>query len=156
MELIREQLQVFVRRFGLLSASCCDECCGEQVSMVQSHILLEIRRAGSPAMQQVAEELGMDVTTFSRQVKNLEIKGLVARQVSADDRRVNLLGLTDDGSAVLTKIDHYMAGRLGRIFSRMSAFEQETVTRSLELLNDVVAKAAEAGSGQEGKIACCK
>jgi DNA-binding MarR family transcriptional regulator len=124
--------------------------------MVQSHILFEIRRMGSPAMQQVSEELGMDITTFSRQVKSLEKKRLVARQVSAEDRRVNLLGLTVDGSAVLEKIDRYMADRLGRIFSRMSAFEQETVTRSLELLNDAVAKAAEAGSGQEGKIACCK
>jgi DNA-binding MarR family transcriptional regulator len=124
--------------------------------MVQSHILFEIRRMGSPAMQQVSEELGMDITTFSRQVKSLEKKRLVARQVSAEDRRVNLLGLTVDGSAVLEKIDRYMADRLGRIFSRMSAFEQETVTRSLELLNDAVAKAAEAGSGPEGKIACCK
>ena len=156
MESIREQLQIFSRRFGLLSASCCDECCGEQVSMVQSHILFEIRRLGSPAMQLVAEELGMDITTFSRQVKSLEQKGLVTRQVSTEDRRVNLLGLTVDGSAVLAKIDLYMSGRLDRIFSHMSAFEQETVTRSLELLNDAVAKAGEAGSGQEGIIACCK
>lgn len=153
---VREQLQIFVRRFGLLNASCCDECCGEQVSMVQSHILFEIRRAGNPAMQQVAEELGMDITTFSRQVKTLEKKGLVARQVSAEDRRVSLLGLTSDGSAVLAKIDRYMADRLGQIFSHMSVFEQETVTRSLELLNDAVARAAEAGSGQKGVIACRK
>jgi DNA-binding MarR family transcriptional regulator len=156
MQSIREQLQIFSRRFGLLNASCCDECCGEQVSMVQSHILFEIRRAGNPAMQQVAEELGMDITTFSRQVKSLEKRGLVVRQVSAEDRRVNLLGLTVGGSAVLAKIDLYMTERLGRIFSRMSAFEQETVTRSLELLNDAVTKVTEAGSGQEGVIACCK
>lgn len=153
---VREQLQIFVRRFGLLNASCCDECCGEQVSMVQSHILFEIRRAGSPAMQQVAEELGMDITTFSRQVKTLEKKGLVARQVSAEDRRVSLLGLTSAGSAVLAKIDRYMADRLDQIFSHMSVFEQETVTRSLELLNDAVTRAGVADSGQKGVVACCK
>ena len=124
--------------------------------MVQSHILFEIRRAGNPAMQQVAEELGMDITTFSRQAKSLEKKGLVARQVSVEDRRVNLLRLTGDGNAVLAKIDRYMADRLNLIFSQMSPFEQEAVSRSLELLNTVVAKAAEAGSGQEGTIAGCK
>jgi len=156
MESIREQLQIFSRRFGLLNASSCDECCGERVSMVQSHILFEIRRAGNPAMQQVAEELGMDITTFSRQAKSLEKKGLVARQVSVEDRRVNLLRLTGDGNAVLAKIDRYMADRLNLIFSQMSPFEQEAVSRSLELLNTAVAKAAEAGSGQEGTIACCK
>jgi DNA-binding MarR family transcriptional regulator len=156
MESVREELQFFVRRFGLLNASCCDECCGEQVSMVQSHILFEIRRIGSPSMQRVAEELGMDVTTFSRQAKGLEGRGLIVRQVSPDDRRVSLLGLTDEGEQVLVKIDRFMVDRLGRIFSHMSAFEQETVVRSLGLLNDAVARSAEAGSGREGKIACCK
>ena len=55
MESIREQLQIFTRRFGLLNESCCDECCGQQVTMTQSHILFEVRRSGSPSMQQVAE-----------------------------------------------------------------------------------------------------
>jgi len=154
MESIREELQVFVRRFGLLNASCCDECCGEQVSMVQSHILFEIRRMGSPSMQQVAEELGMDVTTFSRQAKSLEGKGLITRQASADDRRVSLLGLTNAGRQVLEKIDRYMADRIEQIFSHMSGFERETVVRSLGLLNEAVAKAGN-DSPQGGKIACC-
>ena len=156
METIREQLQIFVRRFGLLNASCCDECCGEQVSMAQSHILFEVRRLENPAMQQVAEELGLDVTTFSRQAKSLESKGLVARRVSPDDRRVTLLSLTSEGQRVLGKIDRYMSERLDRIFSGMSAFERETVVRSLGLLNDAVSKAGVDSSRQEGTIACCK
>jgi DNA-binding MarR family transcriptional regulator len=155
MKSIREELQVFVRRFGLLNASCCDECCGEQVSMVQSHILFEIRRMGCPSMQQVAEELGMDVTTFSRQAKSLEGKGLITRQVSPDDRRVSLLGLTDGGGEVLKKIDRYMAATLERVFSHMSDFERDTVARSLELLNEAVVRAGDDASQQEGKIACC-
>ncbi|GFE62478.1 MarR family winged helix-turn-helix transcriptional regulator [Geobacter sp. AOG2] len=154
MDSVREELQLFVRRFGLLNASCCDECCGEQVSMAQSHILFEIRRMGSPSMQQVAEELGMDVTTFSRQAKSLEGKGLITRRVSAGDRRVSLLGLTDAGRQVLEKIDRYMAATVERIFSHMSGFERETVVRSLGLLNEAVAKAGNDPS-QGGKIACC-
>lgn len=156
MESVREQLQIFVRRFGLLNASCCDECCGEQVSMAQSHILFEVRRQPGSAMQRIAEELGLDVTTFSRQVKALEGKGLVARRASADDRRVSLLDLTPAGAEVLAKIDAYMAARLGRIFARMSGFEQETVTRSLGLLNDALTKPGEGNDQQEGIVACCK
>ena len=124
--------------------------------MAQSHILSEIRRAGSPAMQEVAEELGMDVTTFSRQVKGLENKGLVTRRVSPDDRRVSLLGLTDAGRQVLEKIDHFMAGRLEMVFACMSDFERETVVRSLGLLNEAVARAGEAVARREGEVACCK
>ena len=156
MDSIQEQLHIFVRRFGLLNASCCEECCGEQVSMVQSHILFEIRRAGKPAMQRVAEELGMDITTFSRQVKSLEKKELVFRSVSPDDRRVSLLGVSEAGSQVLEKIDLYMTDRIGQIFSQMSAFERDTVARSLGLLNDAVSRSGEADIRQEGTIACCK
>ena len=155
MKSIGEELQLFVRRFGLLNASCCDECCGEQVSMAQGHILFEIRRTDNPSMQQVAEELGMDVTTFSRQAKSLETKGLIVRRVSPEDRRVSLLGLTDAGRQVLEKIDRYMADKVERIFSQMSEFERETVVRSLGLLNEAVNKAGSNGSRQGDKIACC-
>jgi len=155
METVREQLQIFVRRFGLLDAASCDECCGEQVSMAQGHILFEVRRAGSPAMQQVAEGLGMDITTFSRQVKNLEAKGLIVRRVSPDDRRVSLLGLTVAGEDVLVRIDRYMADRIEQIFSSLTPFERETVVRSLGLLNEAVVKAGCCGGSQRKNIAYC-
>jgi DNA-binding MarR family transcriptional regulator len=155
METMREKLQIFVRRFGLLNASCCDECCGEKVTMAQSHILLEIRRIGSPSIQRIAEELGMDVSTFSRQVKGLEAKGLVVRQVSPDDRRVSLLGLTDEGTQVLAQIDRYMADKIEQIFSTMTPFERETVVSSLGLLNEAVAKVGYCSMPRKKNIACC-
>jgi DNA-binding MarR family transcriptional regulator len=152
---IREELQLFVRRFGLLNASCCNECCGEQVSLTQSHILFEIRRRGNPSMQQVAEELGLDVTTFSRQAKSLEGKGLIVRQVSPGDRRVSLLGVTADGMRVLEQIDRYMSEKLEQLFSSLTAFERETVVRSLGLLNEAVAKSG-CCSQHNPTLACCK
>lgn len=155
MESVREKLQVFVRRFGLLNASCCDECCGEQVTMAQSHILFEIRRLESPSMQRVAEELGMDVTTFSRQVKGLEGKGFVARQVSPDDRRVSLLGLTGEGRRVLEQIDRYMTDKIEQIFSTMTLFERETVVSALGLLNEAVARVGCSGDTRRNNVACC-
>ncbi len=141
MESVREKLQVFVRRFGLLNASCCEECCGVQVSLVQSHILFEIRRMGNPSIQQVADELGMDITTFSRQAKALEGKKLIEKQVSPQDRRVSLLRLTDEGERAMEDIDRYMTAKIELIFSFMTSFERETVIRSLGLLNEAVSKA---------------
>ena len=153
MESVREQIQIFVRRFGLLNASCCETCCEEQVSLLQSHILCEIRRTGDPAMQQVADELGIDITTFSRQVKSLEKRRFIVRRMSPKDRRVTLLGLTDEGKRVLEQIDRYMTKKIEDIFSLMSPFERETVTRSLGLLNGVLATN---GNRTKEKLACCK
>ncbi|MDR3580414.1 MAG: MarR family transcriptional regulator [Oryzomonas sp.] len=156
MESIKEQLQLFVRHFGLLNATCRDECCGEQISMAQSHILFEVQRSPGSPMQRIAEELGLDVTTFSRQVKGLEEKGLVARRISDEDRRVVLLELTPAGTAMLEKINRFMAKKIDRIFAQMSSFEQETVTRSFELLNHALITVGRAEATKEGTIACCK
>ena len=153
---VRDQLQIFTRRFGLLNATCCNECCGEQVSLVQSHILFEVRRAGSPAMQHVADELGLDITTFSRQIKSLEKKGLIARCISPGDRRVSLLYLTGSGRQTMEKIDRFMTNQLDQIFAEMSDFERETIVRSFERLNNAVLKVGQSRTQPEGSIACCK
>ena len=139
-EKLAVQVRLFARRMEVLNASGCDECCGEQVSPVQGHILFEIARVGMPSMQQVAEGLGVDITTFSRQVKGLVEKGLVERQPSVDDRRVTLLVLTSLGAESLARINGFMSSEISRILSGMTPFEQETVTRSLRLLNDVMVR----------------
>jgi DNA-binding MarR family transcriptional regulator len=106
-------------------------------------------------MQRVADELGMDITTFSRQIKTLENKGLILRRTSPDDRRVSLLGLTDSGRNVTEKINRYMTAKIEQIFSFMTPFERETVTSSLGLLNTALAKAGESAT-ERNNIACCK
>ncbi len=155
MESLRENLRLFVRRFGLLNASCCEFCCGEHVSLVQCHILYEIRRMDVPSMQRVADELGMDITTFSRQIKTMEKKGLVLRRTSSTDRRVSLLGLTESGINVTEKIDRHMTSRIDLIFSFMTTFERETINRSFDLLNEALVKADEK-TAIENIIAYCK
>ena len=124
--------------------------------MAQSHILFEVRRSPGSSMQRIAEELGLDVTTFSRQAKGLEGKGLVTRRPSVEDRRVSVPELTPTGVALLDRIDTFMAGRIDTVFARMSPFEQETVTRSLGLLNRALTEVGEAGAVMEGQFACCK
>ena len=79
-------------------------------------------------MQMVSDELGMDITTFSRQVKSLVGKGLITRKTSPVDRRVSLLCLTSQGMGVMNKIDNYMETKIELIFSRMTSFEREVVS----------------------------
>ena len=152
MEPLIEQLQILVRRLSLLKASCC----GEQVPTAQCCMLREVKMRPGSSMQRIAEELGVDITTFSRQVKNMEAKGLLARRVSPGDRRISLLELTPAGSVALCNIDGYMAKRVAGIFGSMSGFERETVARSLAFLNEAMTVVGETGRKQSGTIACCK
>jgi len=97
-------------------------------------------------MQQVADALGMDITTFSRQIQNLVKRGLVKKTPLPEDRRVYTLSLTAEGKSVAAAIDQEINRYLDEIFSHMSEFEKETVIRSIKLLNECMGKSS----------VCCK
>jgi DNA-binding MarR family transcriptional regulator len=145
MENLRELFQVMTRRFGLLNKNCCQV--GEaEISLVQSHIVYEILRKDRPSMQQVADTLGMDITTFSRQIQTLVKMELVKKTPFPDDRRVSQLTLTTQGNYVAAKIDAEMNQYLNEVFSNMSDFEREMVIKSVKLLNEAMSKST----------VCCK
>ncbi|MCM3170451.1 MULTISPECIES: MarR family winged helix-turn-helix transcriptional regulator [Peribacillus] len=132
---LRELFQLLTRRFGLLNKSCCSAD-GVEVSLVQSHIIYEINRQYHPSIQQIAETLNTDITTFSRQVQSLIKMNLVKKTPLEEDRRISILSLTEEGIAVNKSIDEQMNDYLQEVFSGMNEFEKETVIRSLKLLNE--------------------
>ncbi|GIP46094.1 hypothetical protein J45TS6_45530 [Paenibacillus sp. J45TS6] len=131
---LRELFQVFSRRFGFLNKNCC-QAGGHDISLVQSHILYEIERQHEPSMQQVAETLGTDITTFSRQVQTLIKINLVSKTPDPKDRRIFILSLTEEGKEVAENIDGQMNQYLDDVFANMSQEEQEMVVHSIQLLN---------------------
>lgn len=141
MENVRELFQIMTRRFGFLNKNCCSAG-GCDISLVQCHILYEIDRQHKPSMQQVAEALGTDITTFSRQVQSLINMKLVKKTPDPDDRRINVLSLTTEGKYVAAMIDQQMNTYIAEVFSHMNDFEKETVIRSIKLLNEAMAKSS--------------
>ncbi|KGR74258.1 MarR family winged helix-turn-helix transcriptional regulator [Ureibacillus sinduriensis] len=145
MENKREIFHVLTRRLGLLDKNCC--AVGNfEISIVQSHILYEIDKHFEPSMQQIAEILAIDITTFSRQIQTLVKMDLVKKTPSTIDKRVSILSLTVQGKFVATNIDHSMNAYLDEVFSHLNEFERETVLRSLQLLNEAMSKSS----------VCCK
>lgn len=141
MENTRELFQIMTRRLGLLNKNCCS-IDGKDVSPVQSHILYEIDHQHKPSMQQIAETLGTDITTFSRQIQTLVNMKLVAKTPDPSDRRVYTLSLTVEGKFVAAKIDAQMNEYLNEVFSYMSEFEKETLLRSIHHFNNAMAKSS--------------
>jgi DNA-binding MarR family transcriptional regulator len=139
MESTRELFQIMTRRFGLLNKNCCTVG-GNDITPVQSHILFEVDRQHNPSIQQIAETLGTDITTFSRQVQSLIKMNLIKKTPDPADRRVSTLSLTVEGKYVATTIDQQMNAYLDEIFSFMTEFEKETVLRSIKLMNEAMAK----------------
>lgn len=136
----RDLLQMMARNFGWLNKSCCSVGANE-LSLVQSEVLYEINRQHHPSIQQIADGLGMDITTLSRQIQTLEKKKLVQKTPLPKDKRVYIVSLTTEGRFVAGAIDQTVNDYLNNVFSLMNDFERDTVIRSLKLLNDSMIKA---------------
>jgi DNA-binding MarR family transcriptional regulator len=105
----------------------------EDVTAIQSSILHEVSLHSNPSMQTVAAAIGMDITTFSRQIGTLEKKKLINRTPYSNDRRILLLSLTNLGQNLVETINIRIAKTVEDSLSSMNEFERETVIRSLHL-----------------------
>ncbi|WP_019156804.1 MarR family winged helix-turn-helix transcriptional regulator [Robertmurraya massiliosenegalensis] len=136
---MRNSFQKITRSFGLLNKICCSVE-GIDVSAVQSHILYEIDVNDNPTMQQVADLLGIEIATFSRQIQTLIKMNLVIKLPSMKDKRVSVLALTEEGKKVATGIDKQVNEFLDDIFGEMTEFERETTRRTVHFLAEVMTK----------------
>jgi len=68
-------------------------------------LLVLVERFGAIGVVDLADRVGRDYTTVSRQVAKLESLGLVDRQECATDRRVREAIVTEKGKAMTDRID---------------------------------------------------
>lgn len=68
-------------------------------------LLVLVERLGPIGVVDLADRVGRDYTTVSRQVAKLESLGLIDRKESATDRRVRESVITDAGKAMTDRVD---------------------------------------------------
>ena len=68
-------------------------------------LLVLIQRRGPIAVGELADRVGRDYTTVSRQVAKLESLGLIVRREGKSDRRVTEAAITDGGQAMSDALD---------------------------------------------------
>ena len=101
-------------------------------------LLVGIERFGPIGVVELADRVGRDYTTVSRQVAKLESLGLVKRQDSAADRRVREAVVTPKGKAMTDRVDA-ARDRIGRaILETWDAHDIEELVRLMRKFADAV------------------
>ena len=101
-------------------------------------LLVGIERFGPIGVVELADRIGRDYTTVSRQVAKLESLALVKRQGSAADRRVREAVVTPKGKAMTDRVDA-ARDRFGRaIFETWDAHDIEELVRLMRKFADAV------------------
>ncbi|WP_394789299.1 MarR family winged helix-turn-helix transcriptional regulator [Rhodoferax sp.] len=92
-------------------------------------LLVLVERLGPIGVVELADRVGRDYTTVSRQVAKLESLGLIDRQESTVDRRIREAVVTKAGKAMTDRVDAARE-RIGQaIFSTWEAQDVEDLVR---------------------------
>ena len=101
-------------------------------------LLVGIERRGPIGVVELADCVGRDYTTVSRQVAKLESLGLVERRGSTTDQRVREAIVTQKGKAMTDRVDA-ARDRIGRsIFATWEAHDIEELVRLMRKFADAV------------------
>jgi DNA-binding MarR family transcriptional regulator len=103
-------------------------------------LLVVIERRGPIGVVDLAERIGRDYTTVSRQVAKLENLGLIERQSSANDRRVSEASVTSKGKAMTDAVDRARERLVGAMFAKWDDHDVEELVRLMRKFADAMSK----------------
>jgi len=107
-------------------------CCG--VTLSQCHAIVEIARAGSISVNDLANLLGLDKSTMSRTINNLVEQELVTREPDPKNRRCLSISLTAKGQELFLNIESGMEQYYRGVYDSLPEDRREQILESLEIL----------------------
>jgi DNA-binding MarR family transcriptional regulator len=146
---LRAQVQLFVRRFGLLDDSRTP--CGKPLPVSHAHalsVLLERElRSERTHHKDLAAALGLDKSNVARLCARMEDAGHVTQQRSAEDGRAREVALTARGLKLAREVDTASRQRFELVLGAVPAGERRRVLQALQVLNKAVDAIGEGEAG---------
>lgn len=144
-----------VRRWQRLVAHSLDGCGLSGASAIP---LIVIGRAGEGLHQvELAEEVGVMASALVRQLDRLCMAGLVRREADPNNRRANMLWLTEKGRHQASLLESQLAALRRQVMEDMDDAELEAVVRLQGILAGAVEQLDEFGDqndiGEDGRDA---
>jgi DNA-binding MarR family transcriptional regulator len=101
-------------------------------------LLVVIERRGPIGVVDLADRVGRDYTTVSRQVAKLEGLGLVQRQAASADRRVSQATVTAKGKAMTDAVDRARERIVGATFATWDDRDIKELVRLMRMFADAL------------------
>lgn len=105
-----------------------------------SVVLFWLSRAPDGMTQtELAEQIGVETSTLTRQLDSMEARGLIERRGVATDRRVKRVVLTERALPLVNQIDAIDAGLRAELFDGLSTDEVHAAVSVLQKLRSRLA-----------------
>lgn len=105
------------------------------LSMTAAATLASIERLGPQRLTVLAAREGVTQPAMTQLITRLEESGLVRREASAEDGRVVLVVITDDGREVLAQRRLVRTGKLAGIITRLAPEHRDALASALPALD---------------------
>lgn len=122
---------------------------GYGITPVQYGALLTVQRQPGLDQRSLANLMGLDTSTTAGVVDRLEARGLLRRTASTTDRRVKLLGITEDGAALLADMQPQVAAAQSRMLAPLTDAEKPLF---MDMLTRLVLAHHEGGPGASDEV----
>jgi DNA-binding MarR family transcriptional regulator/GNAT superfamily N-acetyltransferase len=133
-EAIRRFNRFYTQRIGVLvggAGSARDGLLHSPFSLTEARVLYELAHRDRPAAVDLCRDLALDPGYSSRILRRLEKLGLVHRVPAAEDRRKNILALTERGRATFADLDARSAEEISRLIAPLSETDRTGVAEAL-------------------------
>ena len=90
-------------------------------------ILITLAEMGQTGLNELTKRVARDKSQMTRTMRSLERKGLVERQPSANDGRVTMVSLTEEGETVVGELMEAVTDVIDDLFEPISQDERQTL-----------------------------
>ncbi len=107
-----------------------------EISQTVAYILVHIDKEGTPATI-IAQRLGMEATSLSRVIKNMEDKAFIFKKVDEQDKRVMKIFLTEKGVEKRKLVKKILIDFNKKILEKISKEDIDIFYRVIDTINEL-------------------
>lgn len=109
-----------------------------RTNVVRHRILKCLERRGPHHLTEVSATLGVKKNTLSELLDRMARDGLVARELSPDDRRVVRLRITPAGKSAIQEFENSMMDNIGQFLKGLDAEDRLDLVTAMESLTRIL------------------
>ena len=110
---------------------------GLGLTLTQFDVIATLGNQPPMSCKQLGEKTLVTKGTLTGVLERLEVKGLIQRQLNAEDARSQLIGLTQEGQALIEKVFPVHLEYLNQAFKKLTPEQLKQLEESLKLLKDI-------------------
>lgn len=138
-------VRAFNRRYTRLIGVLEEHLLDSDFSLTEARILFELAHAGPLGVRTLRTELGLDPGYLSRILARFESTGLVRRQRSDSDARLQLVQLTEAGRVAADDLDRRSAHDIAALLAGHSASDRRRLRTAMRTIEQLLDPATAAG-----------